>query len=94
MEADPQDIARRLDLAITAARKAGNITLEYFRTDDLVVNLKQDDTPVTIADHKAEEYLRSTIASAFPGDGIMGEEFCGTAGRKRFSLDFRSYRRD
>ena len=80
MQADAQDIARRLDLAVKAARKAGNITLEYFRTDDLVVNLKQDNTPVTIADHKVEEYLRDTIASAFPDDGILGEEFAEREG--------------
>jgi histidinol phosphatase-like enzyme (inositol monophosphatase family) len=89
MQADANDIARRLDLAIAAARQAGNITLEYFRTDDLVVNLKQDDTPVTIADHKAEEYLRGAIASAFPDDGIFGEEFAqrqGTSGY-RWILD-------
>jgi histidinol phosphatase-like enzyme (inositol monophosphatase family) len=89
MQTDANDIARRLDLAIAAARQAGNITLEYFRTDDLVVNLKQDDTPVTIADHKAEEYLRGAIASAFPDDGIFGEEFAqrqGTSGY-RWILD-------
>ena len=89
MQADANNIARRLDLAIAAARQAGNITLEYFRTDDLVVNLKQDDTPVTIADHKAEEYLRGAIASAFPDDGIFGEEFAqrqGTSGY-RWILD-------
>jgi len=89
MQANSNDIARRLDLAIAAARQAGNITLEYFRTDDLVVNLKQDDTPVTIADHKAEEYLRGAIASAFPDDGIFGEEYAqrqGTSGY-RWILD-------
>jgi histidinol-phosphatase len=80
MQADSKDIARRLDLAVKAARQAGNITLEYFRTDDLVVDLKQDNTPVTIADHKAEEYLRGEIASAFPDDGILGEEFAEQKG--------------
>jgi histidinol-phosphatase len=89
MQANADDIARRLDLAVSAARQAGNITLEFFRTDDLVVNLKQDDTPVTIADHKAEQYLRDAIAAAFPKDGIFGEEFSerqGTSGY-RWILD-------
>ena len=80
MQADADEITRRLDLAVDAARKAGNITLEYFRTDDLVVELKQDKTPVTIADHKAERYLRDTIAAAFPEDGILGEEFAEQKG--------------
>jgi histidinol-phosphatase len=80
MQTDPREITRRLDVAVAAARQAGNITIEYFRTEDLVVNLKDDDTPVTIADHKAEEYLRETIASAFPEDGILGEEYAERQG--------------
>jgi histidinol-phosphatase len=75
MQADSKDIARRLEFAVQAARQAGNITLEYFRTEDLVINLKQDDTPVTIADKRAEEHLRDTIAKTFPRDAILGEEF-------------------
>jgi histidinol-phosphatase len=83
MQADLTDIMRRLDLAVAAARQAGNITLEYFRTEDLAVSRKQDDSPVTIADHKAEEYLRKEISSTFPQDAILGEEFVerqGTSG--------------
>lgn len=44
------EIAPRLELALTASREAGLITLEYFRRDDLEVELKGDDTPVTAAD--------------------------------------------
>ncbi len=89
MMAAPKDIAQRLDLAITAARRAGNITLEYFRTDDLVIERKEDDSPVTIADKKAEEYLRNEIARAFPQDAILGEEFgeCPGVSGYRWILD-------
>jgi histidinol-phosphatase len=67
------DLQPRLALAVEAAREAGRITLEYFRRDDLSVELKHDDTPVTAADRRAEEYLRQRIAAAFPHDGIFGE---------------------
>jgi histidinol-phosphatase len=75
MNANPPEIAARLELAIEAAREAGRVTLEYFRRDDLEVQRKGDDSPVTLADRQAEECLRRRIAEAFPQDAILGEEF-------------------
>lgn len=69
------DIQFRLNLAVEAAREAGEITLEYFRRDDLEVERKGDDSPVTVADRAAEQHLRQRIAEAFAEDGILGEEF-------------------
>jgi myo-inositol-1(or 4)-monophosphatase len=46
---------------------------QYFRTDYIVEN-KSDDSPVTIADRKAEEVMRALIAARFPDHGILGEE--------------------
>jgi histidinol-phosphatase len=83
------DLQPRLALAVQAAREAGRITLEYFLRDDLDVELKCDDTPVTVADRRAEELLRQRLASAFPNDGIFGEEYSeqpGTSGF-RWGLD-------
>ncbi len=74
------DIKQRQQLAIEAAREAGKITLEYFQTDDLVVDRKADDSPVTVADRRAEQHLRKRIAEEFPDDGIVGEEFPTTEG--------------
>jgi histidinol-phosphatase len=79
----------RLGLARRAAREAGRLTLEYFRRDDLKVERKRDDSPVTAADRRAEEHLRERIAAAFPADGIFGEELPerpGTSGY-RWILD-------
>lgn len=69
------DIQRRSEFAVHAARSAGDITLEYFRKDDLPVDLKSDDTPVTMADRLAETKVRELIIEAFPEDAILGEEF-------------------
>jgi histidinol-phosphatase len=69
------DVKKRLEVAIEVARRAGDITLEYFRKDDLAVERKDDDSPVTVADRRSEETLRSRITEAFPQDGILGEEF-------------------
>jgi len=65
----------RLDFAVEIARDAGDLTLKYFRRDDLQVDRKADESPVTIADRSAEELLRAQIAKRFSRDGIIGEEF-------------------
>ena len=78
------DFEPRLALAVEAAKEAGRITLEYFRRDDLNVELKCDDTPVTAADRRVEEHLRRRIAAAFPNDGILGEELAEQPGASGF----------
>src|SRR5947207_5258328 len=68
------EIARRLDLAISAGKEAGRLTLRYFQQDNFQVERKSDASPVTIADRSAEQLLRERIAAAFANDGILGEE--------------------
>ena len=67
-----------LEFAIGAAREAGKITLEYFQTD-LAIKTKSDQSPVTMADLRAEERLRQLIASRYPDHDITGEEYGETA---------------
>jgi histidinol phosphatase-like enzyme (inositol monophosphatase family) len=74
-----------LDAAVAMARRAGELTLQYFRTSDLHIDRKGDGTPVTAADRGAERQLREEIAVAFPDDGVFGEEEAetiGTSGRR------------
>ncbi|MHC4956074.1 MAG: inositol monophosphatase family protein [Planctomycetota bacterium] len=61
--------------AIELSRAAGALTLEYFGRDDLAIELKENQTPVTEADRAAEKLLRRRIAERYPDDGILGEEF-------------------
>ncbi|MBN1535055.1 MAG: histidinol-phosphatase [Spirochaetes bacterium] len=73
---------------ILLAEGSGTILREYFRSG-VAVETKADRTPVTAADLKAEEYLRSAIMREYPGHGILGEEF-GTVNegaRYRWVLD-------
>ena len=46
-----------------------------FANPDLKVEWKEDDTPVTYADRKAEEIMREQISMEYPDHGIIGEEF-------------------
>jgi myo-inositol-1(or 4)-monophosphatase len=63
-----------LQFAIQTAYEAGRLTLGYFQTE-MQPEMKADDTPVTLADRKAEELIRARIELRFPGHRIVGEEF-------------------
>lgn len=70
----PNELKKRLSVAVKAARAAGQLTLAHYHSGKLVIDRKSDDSPVTQADREAEEFLRRRIESAFPEDGILGEE--------------------
>jgi histidinol phosphatase-like enzyme (inositol monophosphatase family) len=83
------ELNARLQLAVAAAREAGDLTLTYFQRRGLTVETKSDASPVTVADREAEQLLRRKIGEAFASDGILGEEFgeqSGTSGY-RWILD-------
>lgn len=73
-------LADFLNFAEDTARAAGALTLEYFQTDAARPEFKADDTPVTVADRRAEELIRQRIADAWPGHEIVGEEFGASSG--------------
>ena len=49
--------------------------MRVFRAPDLQVTLKDDHSPVTIADRAIEALWRSMIAEKYPEHGLWGEEF-------------------
>lgn len=79
----------RLAWARQIAIEAGKLTLRYFQSSDLQVELKSDASPVTRADREAEQLLRRRITERFPEDGVLGEEFGETPGKNgvRWILD-------
>ncbi|MEQ8587232.1 MAG: inositol monophosphatase family protein [Thalassobaculaceae bacterium] len=60
--------------AAELADAARPIIRDYFRTG-IVVDVKADDSPVTVADRTVEKTLRALIEERFPEHGIAGEEF-------------------
>lgn len=74
----------RLTAAIEFARKAGDLTLQWFGDRGLTVEAKSDQSPVTIADRQAEQCLRELISAKFPDDSIVGEEFPDKPGTSSF----------
>lgn len=69
-----------LEVAVEAARAAGEIALKYFRRA-VEVTLKPDRSPVTRADREAEQVIVEILARAFPEHGFLGEEL-GARGSK------------
>ncbi len=63
----------RLDAALEASWRAGRITLEYYQSG-LAVQTKDDGSPVTQADLRAEQEIRRLLSQSFPHDAIVGEE--------------------
>ncbi len=78
------EIAERLRFAVEIAGEAGDVTLRYFRRQDLLIETKADQSPVTIADRSAEELLRRRIDEQFSRDAIIGEEFGERTGQSGF----------
>ncbi len=86
--APPADRAL-LDETVELLRRAGELTLQWFRSSNLEVERKGDGTPVTAADRAAERFLRDEITARYPDDEVVGEEEAdrpGTSGR-RWTID-------
>jgi inositol-phosphate phosphatase/L-galactose 1-phosphate phosphatase/histidinol-phosphatase len=63
-----------IDFLHNLADIAGQISKKYFR-QKINSQLKDDNSPVTIADQEIEKTLRENIKNRFPSHGIIGEEF-------------------
>lgn len=70
----PESLRTYLDFAMETAYLAGRLTLGYYQTG-LEPDFKADDSPVTLADTRAEELIRSRIEKHFANHEILGEEF-------------------
>lgn len=62
-----------LRLALSAAKAAAVEILRYYR-GNFEVETKADQTPVTVADRRAEEIIREILLGEFPNHGFYGEE--------------------
>jgi len=58
-----------LNVALDAAGAARELILSYYN-GDFEIEIKSDQTPVTVADRGAERLIREKISAAFPDHGI------------------------
>lgn len=68
------DIDEYSQFARELAEASGEIIRKYFRMP-MMVEMKDDQTPVTIADRKAEVKMRRMIHERYPDHGVLGEEY-------------------
>ncbi len=66
--------ASYVELAEKLVDASGDVIRPIFR-GPIAVDRKADKSPVTVADREAERVMREMIETAYPGHGIIGEEF-------------------
>ncbi len=64
-----------LEIALSAVKKAEKEIMKVYNQSSFDVEYKDDNSPVTIADTKAEEIIISEIKDHFPSHSVLGEEF-------------------
>ena len=62
-----------LKTAIKAA-EAAQVVIQKYYAGDFEIEIKPDETPVTIADVETEKTIKKIILDAFPDHGFFGEE--------------------
>lgn len=65
---------KELAFAKRLALQAGKTMKRYFRTDELGLEIKDDQTPLTIADTSINSMVISEVKQHFPKHGVIGEE--------------------
>jgi 3'(2'), 5'-bisphosphate nucleotidase len=66
--------AQFLQSFMHAARKAGEGILQVYNSDKFDVQLKGDDSPLTLADTASHRDIQQTLAEAFPTIPLLSEE--------------------
>lgn len=69
---------------LEGGQQAAEVTLRYFGSQNLGVEAKADDSPVTIADRTAETSFRDFLTVNFPEDSLLGEEHGTREGISRY----------
>ena len=64
-----------LDFTTELAHASAEIIVPLFGKSECGLEIKADDSPVTIADRESERVMRAMIEKKFPDHGIIGEEF-------------------
>jgi fructose-1,6-bisphosphatase/inositol monophosphatase family enzyme len=84
----PTELATDLDVAHELADRAAMVAMSFFGSDDLVVETKEDSSPVTDADRAVELLLRDSLGDLRSDDAVLGEELGSTgSSSRRWVLD-------
>jgi myo-inositol-1(or 4)-monophosphatase len=68
------ELNQYLDFAKNLAEDAGRIMKKYFMAEDLGLEIKSDQTPLTLADTEINSLVISRVKERYPDHGVFGEE--------------------
>lgn len=68
------NLTKELEVAIEAVKKVRQVILDIYYSNDLGVEIKSDNSPVTKADKAADEIIRHFLFSQFPNYALLTEE--------------------
>jgi myo-inositol-1(or 4)-monophosphatase len=75
MDRHKMEVRKYLDVAVSAAREAGDFALRV-QNEDLKIETKSTETDlVTFVDKRNEQTIRETVLKHFPGHSCIGEEY-------------------
>lgn len=78
---------KELEKAIELAKLAGELVMKYHDSQNLSIETKPDNTPVTIADKESNKLILAGLREAFPLDGIVSEELEKVEGERTWYVD-------
>jgi myo-inositol-1(or 4)-monophosphatase len=82
-----RDLEVRLLTACAVLREAGHLARDYFaRREQLDIEHKGIQDLVSIADREVEALIRTRLGTAFPDDGLLGEEGGGEGSELKGAL--------
>lgn len=83
-----QSMSKELGFALDLCKQAGELLLSYF-SQGVEVSVKDDKSPVTIADRASERLIREAIHKLYPDDSVLGEEEAPhkAAGQRKWIVD-------
>ena len=65
---------KNMQPVLDISRKAGEAILEIYGSDDFGVEIKEDESPLTLADRASNQVIVSGLTEAFPDIPIISEE--------------------
>ena len=80
------NLEKELNISLKAVIEASKIIMEVYTSNDLGVEIKEDNSPVTKADKATDSIIRGLLSSAFPEYGLLTEESIDD--KSRLSKDF------
>ena len=78
---------KELLTAIELAQRAGELVMKYHDSENIGIETKPDNTPVTLADKASNKLILEGLRKAFPLDGIVSEEMEKIDGKRIWYID-------